>query len=702
MRLHNFQCFKDSGDIPIHRMTIFIGENDSGKSCLLRALEYFYLNKPPEKSIFHSVNGQCETTSSIVLTFRSNIYMFSWDEIPGKDSGRVIEFLAQKFGIDWIKIAKIEKIDNDKTIKVSTEKNSLSLKLKDEKTEVILEIDDGRTNKSIAKMENDKLNIIFTTGEEIPKEFNVNGKVTIKKEFCLEASGEVKSNLYIEAYLFKDERLNTISLLKKDPLKDLCAIHGLDYTTVDDSKAILSKFVEQNFESLDKTVGWKIIKWTEVSQILPIYEHYDSSNYGNPKNLIETTLRDVYKKFFMDYDEEGNESLKPELIEKRKEIYKELDKKIQESLKPKLASIIGKIKTISGEYSIDFSSGFSLSNILVDYGQGPRSINDIGEGSKKRLFLAIMEWNKEMKAREPHKAIMCGYDEPDASLHYSAQKEMYYTLWDLSSNVSSNAQVSICTHSISMIDRAPARIINHIKQKNGVSFIETLKSDNDNDIKDFLESVSEISGIRNSSLFFERCFVVIEGETEHNALPTIYKKLTGRSLFEDGVVLINVKGNSSWESFLKLLNKNKRRVTILFLDKDIQNYSDRKITLDKLKQIGFDQDFLINNVILVGKNEFEDIFSNELICKCLNSSWPKLEGELWKQEEIEPLRSSEKFSEKLIKTVRTYRYENFGKDVEMPNKPEFGKKIADIITIDEIKNTEELSTLIEKIKSITD
>jgi hypothetical protein len=38
-------------------------------------------------------------------------YLFSWDEIPGKDSGRLIEFIEQNFGIDWIKTANIEKID---------------------------------------------------------------------------------------------------------------------------------------------------------------------------------------------------------------------------------------------------------------------------------------------------------------------------------------------------------------------------------------------------------------------------------------------------------------------------------------------------------------------------------------------------------------------------------------------------------------
>ncbi|MCX6673568.1 MAG: hypothetical protein NTY37_07300 [Methanothrix sp.] len=85
--------------------------------------------------------------------------LFRWNEIPGNDNGILIEFLTQKFGIDWIKTENIEKIGSSKTIKVSNEKNSLSLKLNDKNLEVILEIDDGRTDRFIAKMENNVLNI---------------------------------------------------------------------------------------------------------------------------------------------------------------------------------------------------------------------------------------------------------------------------------------------------------------------------------------------------------------------------------------------------------------------------------------------------------------------------------------------------------------------------------------------------------------
>ena len=72
---------------------------------------------------------------------------------------RLVEFLKENFGIDWAKNAKLVKIDIVKMILVYTEKNSLVLKLNEEKTEVNLKIDDGRTDKLIAKMYANKLNI---------------------------------------------------------------------------------------------------------------------------------------------------------------------------------------------------------------------------------------------------------------------------------------------------------------------------------------------------------------------------------------------------------------------------------------------------------------------------------------------------------------------------------------------------------------
>ncbi len=88
-----------------------------------------------------------------------NTPLFNWDDIPGNDNERLIEFLKKRFHIEWVKNANIEKRDEGKTIRLSFESNFLSLNLNDDKTNVSLKFDDGRTYELTAKTENNKLNI---------------------------------------------------------------------------------------------------------------------------------------------------------------------------------------------------------------------------------------------------------------------------------------------------------------------------------------------------------------------------------------------------------------------------------------------------------------------------------------------------------------------------------------------------------------
>jgi len=86
------------------------------------------------------------------------MYLFNWESVPGNDDGKLILFLEQKYGTDWIRSAKIEKIGNNE-IKIFTDKNVLSLKLNTENTTVTLSINKIKTDEFIVKTENKKLNI---------------------------------------------------------------------------------------------------------------------------------------------------------------------------------------------------------------------------------------------------------------------------------------------------------------------------------------------------------------------------------------------------------------------------------------------------------------------------------------------------------------------------------------------------------------
>ncbi len=86
-------------------------------------------------------------------------YLFNWDEIPGNDSGILLDYLDQKYGIDGVKTARIEKSDDGNTIRLYVEDIDLSLTLNNEKTRVSFGMDDGKNYEFIARTENGRLNI---------------------------------------------------------------------------------------------------------------------------------------------------------------------------------------------------------------------------------------------------------------------------------------------------------------------------------------------------------------------------------------------------------------------------------------------------------------------------------------------------------------------------------------------------------------
>ncbi len=47
------------------------------------------------------------------------MFLFTWDEIPGNDDEKLRDFLNKNYGFDWLEIAGIEKTDDDMTIEVS-------------------------------------------------------------------------------------------------------------------------------------------------------------------------------------------------------------------------------------------------------------------------------------------------------------------------------------------------------------------------------------------------------------------------------------------------------------------------------------------------------------------------------------------------------------------------------------------------------
>ena len=132
-----------------------------------------------------------------------NGYLFSWENVPGDDSDRLLRFLKDDFYIGWAENAEISKHDDDKTIHISKDKNSAKIMIDEKKKEGTLNISDGETYDLKVKKEKGQLNI-YTKEKELA--------------FCLYKAGFKafldNSFIYYEHYI-ADYKLSSAEIIKR-------------------------------------------------------------------------------------------------------------------------------------------------------------------------------------------------------------------------------------------------------------------------------------------------------------------------------------------------------------------------------------------------------------------------------------------------------------------------------------------------------
>ncbi len=506
----------------------------------------------------------------------------------------------------------------------------------------------------------------------------------LKKVFTTE-----NNNTYYYSKKYSDDRFYEYESMNAGKLKDFLEDLGLRKENNQDLRKIaIKKYMEET--EIPYSFEWIEIQFMTIKGFLPKFIRYNVDDYKNPNNMIFKVLQEVFKNEIYTKREDGTYHLKDEGL---KTILEEVRLKIVESaqqFKKHIQKYNDKILDITIEPEIDLSSGLKQSPIRVKDETGLfHYIDNRGFGTKKRIFMAIFEWNKEVVAGIDHEyAIRC-YDEPDNNLHIEAQRKLYKTIKSIVDETNQKNQVLICTHSLFMIDSSPANSINLIKRNgSGSTIVEYLKSFGDEEIQNFIELMCREMGLSNSHIFFERCFIIVEGQSEVNFLPSAYKKMYHSTMAEDGITLINLEGNGAATNFLKLLMKNKREFVIVFLDNDTTDVRKSKVMsghnklVDGMKKEEYKQfvyDFFEEKVLFIGDKEFEDTFENEVFVKVLNNKRPKNNELLWNEEEIENIRINvEKFSNGITKAVADFCKPNY------ISKPELGTYLGQGIEIDEI------------------
>lgn len=517
--------------------------------------------------------------------------------------------------------------------------------------------------------------------EAVP--YSTNGTLKIRKTYTTEGEKTHYWTQYPE-----DERLrrddfkrNMRASEQKDLIRDLDPSVLDNLSNKDERDEWLQDFANNKAH---QTRGWKEAPGRGWGDFLPRFHRYSTMDYDDPSNMIHNTLGQVFDNVI--YEEED----KLELIPGLKEVQEEADVAINEKVKELLSYVQnydGRVERISYDPAIDFSRGLRPGQFQIDYGRGPHYLSKIGDGTKRRLFIATLDWDREVTLEQATQestlpSVIRGYDEPDTNLDYEAQRTMYRAISSIVEEEKTRTQAILCTHSPPMINRVPAQHIRLLKLTGGFTQIEQLSTEGDHEVEKFLQESARELGITNTLMFYERCYLLIEGETEENALPILYRKIHGHSLLEDGIRPINVKGNGAVKEFLRLLSRNRQELTIIFVDSDTQNTDEKKLTETTLRSAGFDEDFIDDRVLYIGDQEFEDTFSNRVIAHCLQNRWPKHEGE-WEAREIAAIRDSDKkFSTAIWEDLICNQTQEELRSSW--NKPVFGKELAQICNENDI------------------
>lgn len=499
------------------------------------------------------------------------------------------------------------------------------------------------------------------------------GQLHLKVTYSLESEPrfEVKQQVYESEALNRSER--ELERMRASDLDDLLRHElGLDPKAYRNKSRKVQAIVQKR-ESLPRVVRWVEVTNRDLAKYgIPRIERYRAIDYSQPEQIVQKTLKRVYEELVYTTDQ-GSRQLRKELASFEETARAEINAKVQE-LQRYLRRYLGHFTKLGYDPDFHFEDAYKGGEFLIDLGRGLHHSSRIGDGTKRRILMAVLEWDQEIQRELPSRApIIRAYDEPDTNLHYDAQKQFFRTIRNLT-QTNSNVQIVLCTHSVIMVDSAPSTSIVLLRLgPRGVTRPEWLDITEEQEAFDFLVNVAEQLGITNSILFYERCYLLVEGEAEAAALPVLYRRLYGRSMREDGIALINLRGYGGNTGFLTLM-KDKQHMVVSLLDADVIE-NQRECMMNN----GWTEEQVNQVLLAIGDNEFEDAFDDEIWARALNrvEDWQRVDGEVWQASHIQEIRErayqgQEKFSSLLsIEIGRAARCRE-----SLRSKPRLGEALA--------------------------
>ncbi len=401
------------------------------------------------------------------------------------------------------------------------------------------------------------------------------------------------------------------------------------------------------------------IEWKWEKSLLPSFRYLDwNSSFDNILESATEALKELI--------EDHLAPVKTRAREGALAAQNALNERLNEH-KNIIASILPQVQSLSANIHFDVKE--RITDLLITKNGSDDAVHmDLqGDGVKRQIWFALIKAatvNTETSTQKKH---IWAFDEPETHLYPTAQRQLFEIIKEITS---ASIQTIISTHSTVFIDKSNLSAIRIVSQEDSYT-----RHSNCGSVDEIFHSLE----LRNSDFLFYDKFLIVEGDTEEYLIPALYKLYSGKTLREDNIQLVTLKGASNWmeqkrifENVLEGFNKPLEHVVYLF-DND-QRFENGDTSISE-------------NQFFIGKQDIEDAISSDIWVQIVKTATN--EKIILNREVIESLKenitskhsisSHEKFIPLLKKLVRQ-TFISIGEEVKGEVLPSKGKTLANLIS----------------------
>lgn len=661
--IKNYRSILDSGEVNLDsKIAILIGKNESGKTCILKALESFkgdYEYAEDDLCLHSEAKEKIDSGAT-----KGDVEIMTiWFEIEAEDIGKLKEIHPQLTKIKTLRITKYfnnsYRVESPEIsledLKINTrkeiEKNLSEIKRLATSFKKRLDSHSQRLapfNASKAQYDSIINEIIAFDPEANPDVDNVFNNFYDRFRSLLNRDGPIQND--IEAFIRKIEP-------HKNRIKDtLLKEEGV----IDRILKILPSFMY--FTEVEK-----------LEDTIPIYEFLaNKEKHKTLSNSIELSGLDVERiKDAGDYD-------------------------ILSSLRSASMTITGLVNQSWTQEKVNVNIGIVRDKIVISIfdnvikKEHPPSIRSQGF----QWFLSFYI-NFTAGSRGELKNTIILLDDPGVYLHPSGQKD----LLDALEKISESNQIVFSTHSPFMIDREKLKRIRIVSKKEGKGTLieeKYYKSD-----YDALQPIRASIGMTiGDTLFITKRNLLVEGYSDElilEAMSEVVSKKKKNYINTSKISILPVNGADKMPYFATLLAKENLKFLVL-LDYDREG---RKTTKELKEKFGMNDNNILTLEILTEKGndlEMEDLIDIDFYLEALNLAY----GDIFQKKLRKQSITTDDLKEASFKGIKEFFREKKIGVSKRVDKIKVAKRIYDLVAEDKVLKPQTISNFSQLFKMINE